>query len=162
VEDIGGSRPAATPQSRVPNSFLYRFVPKSLDSLKAGELPVLQVTSLITGTPIPFQSTNAATAAIGDLHTHRKSFAASWRAIHDTDVDGTAPFVANTLAKTKNVGTPFKRPENGQFRPGSNFQEFYFDETGDTDSRTQVGAPFGGFGSIMKLSQNAPSADTGT
>jgi hypothetical protein len=160
VEDIGGSRPAATPHSKVPNSFVYRFVPKHKDSLKAGKLQVLQVTSLRNGQPIAFQSADAATADIVDLHTYGKSFATAWVTIHDTDVDGTTPFNANDLAKAK-LGTPFKRPENGQFRPGSKFRDFYFDETGDTDATTEVGAAAGGFGSILHLSQKSPSADSG-
>ena len=53
--------------------------------------------------------------------------------IHDTAVDGHTPFNANTLAKAAD-GTPFKRPENGRFRPGTGFREFYFDETGDTNA----------------------------
>jgi len=145
----------------VPNSFIYRFVPKHKDSLTEGRLQVLSATSLRTGTAIVFQSADAATGDIVDLHTYGKSFATSWVTIHDTDVDGTAPFNANTLAKSKG-GTPFKRPENGQFRPGSNFKEFYFDETGDTDATTEVGMAAGGFGSILKLAQKSPSADTGT
>jgi len=47
-------------------------------------------------------------------------------------------------------GTPFKRPENGQFRPGTNFSEFIFDATGDTNALTEAGA-FGGFGAIFRL-----------
>jgi hypothetical protein len=63
--------------------------------------------------------------------------------IHDTAVDGNAPFNANVWAKglqttpaqpAAKQGTPFKRPENGQFRPGSHFKQFFFDETGDTDA----------------------------
>jgi hypothetical protein len=50
--------------------------------------------------------------------------------------------------------TPFKRPENGQFRPGSNFTEFYFDETGDTDNLTPAGVLYGGFGALFKLVLN--------
>jgi hypothetical protein len=160
VEDIGGSKPAATPHSKVPNSFVYRFVPKHKDSLKAGKLQVLQVTSLTSGQPIVFQSADAATSDIIDLHTYGKSFMTTWVTIHDTDVDGTTPFNANDLAKAKS-GTPFKRPENGQFRPGSKFGEFVFDETGDTDSRTEVGKAAGGFGSVLALSQKSPSANTG-
>jgi hypothetical protein len=161
VEDIGGSTTTATPHSKVPNSFIYRFVPKHTDSLKEGKLQVLQVASLQNGQPIVFQSADAKTADIGDLHTYGKTFATTWVTIHDTDVDGTTAFNANTLAKSKG-GTPFKRPENGQFRPGTKFGEFYFDETGDTDIRTEVGVPFGGFGSIFKLAQKSGSSSTGT
>jgi hypothetical protein len=162
VEDIGGSKPAATPHSKVPNSYVYRFVPKHKESLKEGKLQVLQATSLRTGQPIVFQNANAATGDILDLHTYGKSFATSWVTLHDTDVDGSAPFNANALAQSRLVGTPFKRPENGQFRPGSKFGEFFFDETGDTDATTEVGAAAGGFGSILKLTQKSPSAATGT
>jgi hypothetical protein len=83
-------------------------------------------------------------------------------------VDGTTPFNANTLAKTPlpthngNVGTPFKRPENGVFRPGSDFKQFFFDETGDTNANSPENNTAGGWGSIMKLSQSGPGADTGT
>jgi len=39
-------------------------------------------------------------------------------------------------------GTPFKRPENGQFKPGTGFKKFFFDETGDTNAqRAQPGLP---------------------
>jgi hypothetical protein len=57
------------------------------------------------------------------------------------------------LAKAAH-GTPFKRPENGQFRPGSHFTEFYFDETGDTDALTEAGAAYGGFTAVFKLALN--------
>ncbi len=64
-------------------------------------------------------------------------------------------------------GTPFKRPENGQFRPGSDFTQFFFDETGDTDATssengnpdTGVGGT-GGWGAIFKLKQS-PTSDAG-
>ena len=52
------------------------------------------------------------------LHTYGKIFSTKWVTIHDTAVDGNAPFNANTLAKAAH-GTPFKRPENGVFRPGT-------------------------------------------
>ncbi len=77
-------------------------------------------------------------------------------------MDGTTPFNANTLAKTPlpthngNVGTPFKRPENGVFRPGSDFKQFFFDETGDTNANSPENDTAGGWGSIMKLSQSEP------
>ena len=87
------------------------------------------------------------------MHTYGIVFNTTWVTIHDTAVDGTATFNAIAAAKAKHA-TPFKRPENGQFRPGSNFTEFYFDETGDTDNRTQAGATYGGFGAIFKLVLN--------
>jgi hypothetical protein len=58
-------------------------------------------------------------------------------------------------------GTPFKRPENGQFQPGSKFQTFFFDETGDTNKDSPENSCCGGWTSIFKLTQSDPSASTG-
>src|SRR5262249_4817066 len=107
------------------------------------------------GTETPFMSPDQVA-----LHTYGNVFNTKWITIHDTAVDGTAPFNANLKAKA-NDGTPFKRPENGQFRPGSGFTEFYFDETGDTNATSPENACCGGWGSIMKLTQSSPSAATG-
>ena len=68
---------------------------------------------------------------------------------------------ATALAKSKR-GTPFKRPENGQFVPGTHFRQFVFDETGDTDMLSEAGSDYGGFGTVQLLKQTDPSADTGT
>ena len=159
AEDVGGRAIAG---ARLPNSFIYRFVPKSkYDLTKGGKLQVLQVASLSNpGQPIKFDATTALTQDVKDLHTYGKVFDTRWVTIHDTDVDGTVPFDANALAKAKD-GTPFKRPENGVFRPRSGFREFFFDETGDTSATTTAGSDFGGFGGVMKLTQSSPSAETG-
>lgn len=162
VEDVGGAAAAATPHAKVPNSFVYRFVPRRADDLTRGKLQVLQVLSLASGAPIAFHGADADTlsADVADLHSYGKVFDTRWVTIHDTEVDGSAPFSANALAKAK-LGTPFKRPENGQFRPGSGFKEFYFDETGDTNALTEAGAEHGGFGGVLKLTQSSPSANSG-
>ena len=94
------------------------------------------------------------------LHTYGSSFKTQWITIHDTATDGNAPFNANTLAKAKD-GTPFKRPENGDFRPGSDFREFFFDETGDTNATSPENDSAGGWTSVWKLKQKDPSADHG-
>jgi len=162
VEDIGGPTSMTTPHSKAPNSFIYRFVKKRSDDLTKGKLQVLQVISLQNGQPITFHGADDASSAdTFDLRTYGKVFTTNWITIHDTDVDGFAPFNANVAAKAKG-GTPFKRPENAQFRPGTNFKEFFFDETGDTDNRSEVGAAGGGFGSIFKLTQSSPTANSGT
>ncbi len=81
--------------------------------------------------------------------------------LHDTRVDTSGlPFNANAAAKAAGA-TPFKRPENGQFRPGSGFREFYLDATGDTDATSRANAGFGGWGGVYRLVQSAPGADTG-
>jgi hypothetical protein len=165
VEDIGGSAGAVNTKAKQPNSFLYRFVPTNAADLTAGKLQVLQATSKATGQPILFHPGQAdadiLSTDVKDLHTYGNSFATKWVTIHDTAVDGTVPFNANALAKVKG-GTPFKRPENGVFRPGRDFREFFFTETGDTNALTQAGAAFGGFGALFKLSQDHPEDATGT
>jgi len=164
VEDIGGAYGTANPNAKQPNSFVYRFVPDRVGSLTSGKLQALQVLSGRTHKPISFHP-NAVDADIKsadrkDLHTYGLSFTTRWVTVHDTAVDGATAFDANLAAKAARA-TPFKRPENGQFRPGSDFREFYFDETGDTNLDTEAGALYGGFGAVYKLVQDGPSADTG-
>ncbi len=167
VEDTGGGAGATSTHAKQPNSFVFRFLPKDRTNLLlGGKLQALQVMSLAhTGQPIVFHAGQAEqdiqSQDVKDLHTYGKKFATNWVTIHDNDVDGFNPFDANGLAKTKSC-TPFKRPENGQFRPGSGFTQFFFAETGDTNSLTEAGAAYGGFGSILKLFQANPSATNGT
>jgi len=165
VEDVGGPTGTVNTHAKQPNSFVYRFVPKDRkDLLKGGEVQALQVISRRTGKPIVFHAGQAdadiRSDDVKDLHAYDKVFNTRWVTIHDTDVDGTTPFDANALAKSRGA-TPLKRPENGQFRPGSGFTEFYFDETGDTNKDTEAGAEYGGFGGVLKLAQRRPTADTG-
>ena len=87
------------------------------------------------------------------------SFRTNWVTIHDTNVDGHAPFNANALAHAAD-GTTFKRPENGRFRPGAGFRDYYFDETGDTNATSPENENQGGWCSIFKLSQNHPGASS--
>jgi hypothetical protein len=160
VEDVGGSSKPGTTAKR-PNSFVYRYVPAKPGDLRHGRLQALQVLNQ-SGEPITFESQAALNSPDQvALHTYGNSFKTRWVTIHNTAVDGTAPFLANELAKAASA-TPFKRPENGQFQPGSGFGKFYFDETGDTNATSPENSASGGWGSIMKLSQSDPSANTGT
>ena len=165
IEDVGGAKGTVNRNARQPNSFVYRFVPVDPRDLHRGKLQALQVISLRSGQPIAFHAGQAdadiLSDDVGDLHSYGKVFETRWVTLHDTEVDGAAPFDANALAKAR-LATPFKRPENGAFRPGSGFREFVFDETGDTDLRTEAGARFGGFGAILALTQRSPGADRGT
>jgi len=160
VEDIGGS--TVETNAKLPNSFIYRFVPKNAhDLMQGGKLQALQVMSKANpGRPIEFQTASALTQDMTDLHTYGKVFDTSWVTVHDTDKDGTMPFNANQAAKD-NHATPFKRPENGVFRPGSHFGEFFFTETGDTSNTSMANPNHGGWGGIMKLTQPGPSANHG-
>ena len=168
VEDVGGS--AVGTKAKNPNSFLYRLVlTDKTDLTKGGTLEALQVISRRTGQPITFQPVDAAHPDGGaftddqkDLGNYGPAFATRWVTVHDTAVDTSGkPFDANALAKAAGA-TPFKRPENGQFRPGSNFREFFFDATGDTNVLSSANASYGGWGGIFTLTQDRPGADTGT
>jgi hypothetical protein len=160
IEDIGGSNKTGTTAKR-PNSFVYRYVPAKRGDLHNGKLQALQVLNA-GGSPITFDSQlPLASADQIALHTYGNSLATTWITIHDTAVNGHDAFNANVLAKTAQA-TPFKRPENGNFRPDSHFSEFYFDETGDTNATSVENVCCGGWGSVLKLTQSGPSADTGS
>jgi Alkaline phosphatase PhoX len=159
VEDVGGSGKSGT-TARRPNSFLYRYVPRQPGDLRHGKLQVLQVLAS-SGDPITFEDL----AALNNpdqvaLHSYGNTFQTRWVTIHNTATDGNTPFVAIDLAKAAG-GTPFKRPENGLFRPGSKFRQFFFDETGDTNATSPENATAGGWGTIQLLTQRDPSANSG-
>lgn len=163
VEDSGGTSvnvnpadPTSPKTARQPNSFVYRFIPYNKSDLsKGGKLQALQVS--IDGQPIIFNAGDP----VGDtfslkqlqLHTPGTSYPVKWVTIHDTAVDGTDSFGANAAAKTAGA-TPFKRPENGAFLPGSGYRTFFFCPTGDTDA-TSGGTPElaarGSWGSIFRV-----------
>jgi Alkaline phosphatase PhoX len=160
VEDVGGT--TVMNSGRNPNSFVYRFVPEDPTDLTLGKLQALQVS--INGNPIVFVPVDAAHPT-GDtrsqnqlmLHTLGASLPVQWVTVHDTAVDGTASFDANALAKAVGA-TPFKRPENGQFQPGSHFQTFFFDITGDTSAVAggdPVLAARGAWGGLFRVDLNA-------
>ena len=152
VEDIGGS---AVSGGKVPNSYLYRFSPSDkTDLTKGGKLQALQV-SRPDGSPITAAqlAANPAAQVITDLHTYGRSFATTWVTVHD----GTDIFDATAGAAAAEA-TPFKRPENGVFRPGTGFGDFYFTETGDTSATSTLP---GAYGAVFRLSQASPTADKG-
>ncbi len=136
AEDVGGT--TVTNNAKNPNSFVYRFVPLNQSDLTHGKLQALQVS--INGNPVVFvpvddQHPDGDTRSENQLllHTVGASRPVQWVTVHDTEINGTDPFDANALAKAAGA-TPFKRPENGQFQPGSHFQTFFFTPTGDTDN----------------------------
>jgi hypothetical protein len=160
VEDIGGSAPAGTNAKR-PNSFVYRFVPNTPSDLTTGKLQVLQVLAADGHAITATSQASVGAADLVALNTYGSSFSTRWVTVHNTATDGTAPFNANTAAKAAN-GTPFKRPENGVFRPDGKFKEFYFTATGDTNATSTENGAAGGWGGLFKLTQKTPTADTGT
>jgi hypothetical protein len=152
VEDIGGSSAGG---GKVPNSFVYRFVPTDKADLTAGgTLQALQIKRK-DGTPVTASQlqANPADAFITDLHHRGTSFATAWVDVHS----GPGAFDATAAAKAASA-TPLKRPENGVFRPGTAFKEFYFTETGDTSLNSTLPGRFGG---VFRIKQSSPSANTG-
>ena len=152
VEDIGGS---AVSGGKVPNSYLYRFSPNDkTDLTTGGKLEALQVLRS-NGSPITAAqlATDPADPVITDLHTYGSSFATTWVTVHD----GTGVFDSTSSAAVAGA-TPFKRPENGVFRPGTQFGEFYFTETGDTSATSTLP---GAYGAVFRLSQATPTAVKG-
>ncbi|HEX5332676.1 MAG TPA: alkaline phosphatase PhoX, partial [Cellulomonas sp.] len=155
VEDIGGPTVAGT-HGKVPNSYVYRFTPTDpADLTLGGSLQALQV-ARADGSPVTAAqlAANPSDQVVTDLHTYGSTFATTWVTVHD----GTAAFDATGAAATAGA-TPFKRPENGVFRPGTSFGEFYFTETGDTSATSTLP---GGFGAVFRLVQSSPSAAAGT
>jgi hypothetical protein len=158
VEDIGGANNSG---GKVPNSYVYRFVPTNKADLTAGgTLQALQI-KRSDGTPATAAQlqANPSDSFITDLHTYGTSFATSWVTVHSTtNGGGPGAFDATAAAKAASA-TPLKRPENGVFRPGTGFKEFYFTETGDTSLSSTLPGRFGG---VFKISQSSPSASSGT
>lgn len=155
VEDIGGSTVAGS-NGKKPNSYVYRFVPVDrADLTKGGTLQALQVMRRDNTPATAAQlSANPSDSFITDLHTYGTTLKTAWVPVHT----GADAFNATASAAAANA-TPFKRPENGVFRPGTNFGEFYFTETGDTNAASTLP---GAFGAVFRLAQKSPSAMTGT
>jgi hypothetical protein len=158
-EDIGGAAKPGT-KSKQPNSYIFRYVPKKPGDLNHGKLQALQVLNG-GGEPITYASQEAINSPDQlALHTYGNTFKTRWVTIHDTATEGNAPFVSGPLAKAAKA-TPFKRPENGVFKPASEFGQYFFDETGDTNKESVENENAGGWGSVFELSQSDPSAMTG-
>jgi hypothetical protein len=175
AEDSGGAttnvdpaNPNSPKTARQPNSFVFRFVPKDITDLsKGGVLLALQVT--IDGSPVVFGGTTAAQVQADvfavtqlKLHTPGSSWPVQWVNVHDSTAcaPNCPAFDANAAAKAAGA-TPFKRPENGVFRPGSKFQSFFFTATGDTDATsgsTPALAARGAWGSIFRVDFKKNSA----
>ena len=179
IEDSGGtsvgvdpSNPSSPKNARNPNSFVYRFVPYDPTNLfVGGKLEALQVS--IDDTPLKFVPVDG-THPNGDvfsdaqlkLHTPGTSWPVRWVTVHDTgvlDPSDPPPSAYDANLAAKNAGaTPFKRPENAQFLPGSGFKSFVFDATGDTsaNSGNQLAlAARGAWGSIFRVDFNADTQD---
>ena len=163
VEDTGGV--TVPTKAKQPNSFVYKFVPAAPGDLASGAMYALQVKSARTGQPITFHAADPAGDAlspdVADLHKLGVSFATDWVKVHDTATDGQSSYDVNTAAKAAG-GTPFKRPENGVFRPGTRFREFFFTETGDTNATSSANDGFGGYGGVFRLTLGDKRSSAGS
>ena len=179
IEDSGGTsvpvdpaNPASPKNARNPNSFVYRFVPYDRTNLfVGGKLEALQVS--IDATPLTFVPVDAShpngdvfSDAQLKLHTPGTSWPVRWITIHDTgllDPNAAPPAAYDANIAAKNAGaTPFKRPENAQFIPGSGFKSFIFDATGDTSAisgNQPALAARGAWGSIFRVDFNSDNQD---
>lgn len=153
VEDIGGSGVSG---GKKPNSYVYRFTPTSKTDLTAGG--TLQALRVYRSEGTPATATqlqaNPSDSFISELHSYGTSFKTDW-----VTVDLAASSGSSTAGAKAAGATPFKRPENGVFRPGTNFGEFYFTETGDTSASSTLP---GAFGAVFRLMQSGPSASQGS
>jgi hypothetical protein len=150
-EDTGGRRPGGlatidgVPNLRLnaaaqPNSFVYRYVPNNPERIEdGGKLQALQV--IIDGAPVVFHAADP----VGDitakvqrqLHTPGTSWPIKWVTVHTANKDDPPSLAFDANAGAKAAGaTPFKRPENMAWLPGSGFRTFFFSPTGDTDAPT--------------------------
>ena len=176
AEDVGGTKvnvnpndPNSVKTAANPNSFVFRFVPyKGSDLSAGGKLQALQVR--INDDPLTFVPVDVL-APFGDvfstnqlkLHTLGTSWRIRWVTVHDTAKDGMADFDASAAAK-KAGATPFKRPENLAFLPGSGFNTFFFTVTGDTDATAGMVpalAARGAWGAIFRVDLNEQSNNRG-
>jgi hypothetical protein len=150
VEDIGGAKASG---GKVPNSYVYRFTPTKAGDLSNGTLQALQV-SRTDGTAVTAKqlADNPSDQFVTDLHSYGSSFDTRWVTVTLGADNG------STAAAAAAGATPFKRPENGVFRPGTTFGEFYFTETGDTNKDSTLP---GAYGAVFRLSQSSPTAQTG-
>ncbi|CAI9416449.1 alkaline phosphatase PhoX [Nocardioides sp. T2.26MG-1] len=154
VEDIGG---ASASGGKAPNSYVYRFVPTDKTDLTAGgSLQALQILRT-DGSPVTAEQlqSNPSDSFITQLHTYGTTFKTKWVTVH---TGAPVAFDATAAAKSASA-TPLKRPENGVFRPGTGFREFYFTETGDTSTNSTLPGAYGG---VFRVTQSGPSAGTGT
>jgi len=173
IEDVGGAT-SATPglvNGRQPNSFVYRYLPNNPNRIEdGGQLQALQV--IVDGSPVVFGGPAAVDADISStaqlrLHTPGTSFPIRWVTIHTAKAGDTSGFSANAAAKAAGA-TPFKRPENMAWLPGSGFRTFFFDPTGDTDAVAGEN-PFlqarGSYGAIFQVNlrddRDADESDDG-
>jgi Alkaline phosphatase PhoX len=160
AEDDGGGKGVANPHAKAPMDYLYRWVPNDRSSLASGgRLQALQVLA-DDGTPIAPRGATRSDGANNDpvitdiglrsLHNYGRTFSARWITCQVVPAGGMPSSYDANAACYNAFATPFRRPENAVYRPGTQFQEIWFSDTGDTDRRSEAN-PYGGYGSIFRF-----------
>ena len=89
----------------------------------------------IDGYPLTFNASDPDSDIIAiaqkKLHTQGSRWPFKWVTIQEVPANATHSYNATAAAKDSGA-TPFKRPENMAWLPGSDFRTFFFSATGDT------------------------------
>ena len=153
--------------AKQPNSFIYRFEPYNKADLSVGgRLFALQV--IMNGTPLAFHAADPVGDTFSDNQVRhpRRSNAPSWP-VSWVLLQTTPSPMANHAVRRQppsprsKLATPFKRPENLKFLPGSNFETFSSSARPAIRTRTPAINPHwrnrGSWGSIFRV--NFPSGE---
>ena len=165
VEDIGGPAGTVNTHAKQPNSFIYRFCPTTRATWTgrqaAGARRSRRSSTPARSCSTPARPTPTSSRGHKDLHTYGQTFETLWVTIHDTASDGTAAFDANAAAKEAG-GTPFKRPENGVFKPGTGFNEVLLHGDRRHERRRPRPARPTAASAAFRSCQQDPKSDKGT
>lgn len=174
-EDVKG-KPALKPVARIddrdvaldkalqPNSFVYRYVPTNPVRLQdGGKMQALQVH--IDGRPLTFHANDPDSDIIAEaqkkLHAPGSRWPFRWVTIREIPPQGALPYNATQAARDAGA-TPFNRPENMAWLPGSDFRTFFFSETGNTQMEPGMLpelATRGAWGAIFRIDQEQNRQD---
>ena len=139
VEDVGGAKPAGQPARQAAEQLRLSVRARSDkdDLTRAASCRCCRSRRSALASRSP--STRQADADItsptsSDLHTYGTRSTTTWVTIHDTDVDGSAPFDANAPPRPSAARRSSGRRTARSAR-ARDFREFFFDETGDTDAQ---------------------------
>jgi hypothetical protein len=131
-------------------------------------LQALQVS--VDGTTLEYSNQDPVAGAMDKRLYSGETLQAKWVDVHDSTVASPpANFDANSEARAAHA-TPFKRPENGRFVPGSGFRSYAFTVTGDTNATAianqtpngQTTADRGAAGGVFQIDMPSSGATTGT
>lgn len=127
-------RDVALDNTLQPNSYVYRYLPTNPAHLQdGGKMQALQVH--IDGRPLKFSAKDPDSDIISEaqkkLHDPGSRWPFKWVTIREIPPNAVQPYNATQAARDAGA-TPFKRPENMAWLPGSDFHTFFFSTTGDT------------------------------